>query len=95
MTGTSIETAMHLANCAMAEYQEAEGMIEGELVPLAFGDWVLKKYYPDLLEFDDHYELQNMVKTRRTSDARTYLIGFLQSGRLSTAPLALHFPMCA
>lgn len=51
-----------------------------------FGEWIFETFFPEMV-----VEMLNngrdFFHARRTSDARTYLLGMLTSGRLPAAPL--------
>ena len=57
-----------------------------EAPPLTFGEWVLLTFYSGVV-FNDVVIDRDFRFARRTSDARTYLIGFLLSGIMSIQDL--------
>lgn len=76
----SWEVAIAKANELLKEYEEYY-KTQQDWEVLSFGNWVMTTHYPSINpRMNDN--LLSMCSTSRTSDARTYLIANISSGRL-------------
>jgi hypothetical protein len=87
MSVVHIDTAIKKANELLKEYEKDhkehyDDNIDRTDAFISFGEWVLHNYYP-YTPSDSHPSIRDMVTTARTSDARTWLIANIMSGRLT------------
>lgn len=79
-----VEDVIPVVNELMVKYEQycrALLSLEG----MSFGEWVMKTRYPNM-QIPIHSSLSNLLVTRRTSDARTWLIACFSNRHLPLHP---------